>query len=573
MKLRSPAELVFRLRQYVANIALLVFPPRRPPRPLAHLAEYREIVLKLLPNVSRDELVNLADSIAEHRFPIFAEEIATGPEIDWRRDYSAKRTSGLPYFRFVPYLDAARVGDHKVIWELNRHQHLIVLARAFDVTGNAGYLTEITAQLRSWRAQNPFLRGINWASALEVAFRALSWLAVLALLGDRLTAEDRDALHRDLYRHGRYLEHNLSVYFSPNTHLLGEALALAALGRVLDVARWQTLGDGILNAQRTVQVRSDGGYFEQSTYYHVYALDMYLMHYLLLGSPEAEAALTNMSSFLAAVIGPQQHLPLLGDDDGGNLFWPYGSRLGFGRIALERAGRILGREFTAQPTTLLAATGLAAITIGELFALVDAGTFGPGGAGHSHSDTLSLVLRFGDADILIDSGTFTYTADIAARDLFRGSSAHNTVRIDSRDQADPVNPFRWENKPAVKLVSWESDDRHAVLVAKCEVRGFVHRRELRFEAESVTILDRITGTSGQHTIEQFWHTPLEPRRIGDSVEIGSATLQLSHEASIDIEPSEYSVCYGQKSRGYRVRAARTTALPCEFEARFTFRKS
>ena len=33
-----------------------------------------------------------------------------------------------------------------------------------------------------------------------------------------------------LNRHGRYLELNVSVYFSPNTHLLGEAVALHALG-------------------------------------------------------------------------------------------------------------------------------------------------------------------------------------------------------------------------------------------------------------------------------------------------------------------------------------------------------
>ena len=36
----------------------------------------------------------------------------------------------------------------------------------------------------------------------------------------------------ELYRHGLHLEYNLSLYFSPNTHLLGEALALHAIGRL-----------------------------------------------------------------------------------------------------------------------------------------------------------------------------------------------------------------------------------------------------------------------------------------------------------------------------------------------------
>jgi hypothetical protein len=30
----------------------------------------------------------------------------------------------------IPFLDFAAVGDHKVIWELNRHQHLVTLAKA-----------------------------------------------------------------------------------------------------------------------------------------------------------------------------------------------------------------------------------------------------------------------------------------------------------------------------------------------------------------------------------------------------------------------------------------------------------
>jgi hypothetical protein len=33
---------------------------------------------------------------------------------------------------------------------------------------------------------NPFLRGINWASALEVAFRALSWAWIWTLAGPEM---------------------------------------------------------------------------------------------------------------------------------------------------------------------------------------------------------------------------------------------------------------------------------------------------------------------------------------------------------------------------------------------------
>src|SRR5438093_7219010 len=110
-------------------------------------------------------------------------EIETGPTIEWRRDYINKVDSGTGYFRLIPYLDFARVGDHKMIWELNRHQHLTLLAQAFLLTGAKEFFAEIKNQWESWIASNPYQRGINWASALEVAFRALSWSWVYHLAG------------------------------------------------------------------------------------------------------------------------------------------------------------------------------------------------------------------------------------------------------------------------------------------------------------------------------------------------------------------------------------------------------
>src|SRR2546423_4926989 len=95
------------------------------------------------------ELIATADSILEHRFPILGITIQTGPEIDWRRDYLHKISSGTPYFRQVPYLEFSRVGDHKVVWELNRHQHLVLLAQAFQLSGRRAYLDEIFRQLAS----------------------------------------------------------------------------------------------------------------------------------------------------------------------------------------------------------------------------------------------------------------------------------------------------------------------------------------------------------------------------------------------------------------------------------------
>src|SRR5207248_733894 len=131
-----------------------------------------------------------------------------------------------------------------------------------------------------------------------------------------------------LYRHGVYLEQNLSVYFSPNTHLLGEAVALHALGILFPVfpraRKWTQTGDEIVREQMEFQVRQDGSHFEQSSYYHLYALDMFMFHYVLSGgSPAFSERLLAMAKYLCALMGPSGRLPGIGDDDGGRFFHPY----------------------------------------------------------------------------------------------------------------------------------------------------------------------------------------------------------------------------------------------------------
>jgi len=74
----------------------------------------------------------------------------------------------------VPYLDPS-IGDHKIIWELNRHQYWLQLGRAYWLTGDSRYARAIVEQMESWLNGNPPLTGINWASMLEIGFRAISW--------------------------------------------------------------------------------------------------------------------------------------------------------------------------------------------------------------------------------------------------------------------------------------------------------------------------------------------------------------------------------------------------------------
>ena len=103
------------------------------------------------------------------------------------------RRAPQAFWSTVPYLDPA-CGDHKIIWELNRHQHWLALGRAFWLTGDRRYRERCLAELASWLDANPPLTGVNWASMLELAFRSLSWLWAIQLFAD--PADDRRSSRR-----------------------------------------------------------------------------------------------------------------------------------------------------------------------------------------------------------------------------------------------------------------------------------------------------------------------------------------------------------------------------------------
>jgi hypothetical protein len=593
--LRTPQEIAFRLKQELTNARLFVRPPKLTGSeaalsPLRSLPDPIAVVARLRGGEFEREIVALAQSIRQHRFPLLGIAVDAGPQIQWRRDGLSGKQTNLQYFRRIPYLDADVCGDHKAIWELNRHQHLIVLAQAYLFTEDQGLLDELVAQLESWFAQNPFQTGINWTSSLEVAFRALSWMWVFHLVGSRMLPAFVTLFLEQLYLHGRHLENNLSVYFSPNTHLLGEAVAMHALGVLFPqfphAGRWQELGGRIVEEQMDRQVHTDGSHFEQSAYYHVYALDMFLFHAVLKPpSPPYRDKLARMTDYLHALLGPVRILPLLGDDDGGRLFYPFGRHECFARDTIATCSRLLDRadwEYETEDlypqaawwlgdasrsigrgkwtSQLFRDAGIAVLCRADIHIVIDAGPFGPWGSGHSHSDTLSLTVRVGEREILIDPGTYTYT-NPDWRNRFRGTAAHNTIRIDGADQAVPVDAFHWKGQPHVRIVRWETTTPEDRMEAECQYRGFTHHRSVCFlEPGVLHIRDDISGPPGEHDIEQFWHLGSRDDRH-----------RFTFDGAVEEVEGWRSRAMGQKEPATVIRLHRRTELPVRLETTLRLR--
>jgi hypothetical protein len=470
--------------------------------------------------------------------------------LDWHFDPIHNRHAPRDFWSTVPYLNPS-CGDHKIIWELNRHQHLLVLGRAYWLTGDTKYRHTAIAHLTDWIASNPPLIGINWASMLELGFRTLSWIWAINFFAEPGKHEEpwlvdtTVALDRQL----RHIEQNLSYYFSPNTHLLGEALALYMAGRALpwlaSAERYASTGRRVLTDQVTRQIGRDGGHLERSTHYHRYTLDFYILAALvgrITADPAADifdASVARLAFAARLLADDRGRLPHLGDDDGGMVLPICGRAPDDVQDSLAAASALADRQdlrtgpipeetfwLMAHPlvqpllghahsATATAFVGSAALpdtgyyvsrSPGGDHLVIDAGEHGYENGGHAHADALSMTLSVRGVPLLIDPGTGSYTAEPDTRDAFRSSMLHNTVTVDGRSQSVPAGPFHWARTARAEAHIWRASDAFDYLEASHNGYAPIeHRRHvLALHGDLVVIADLVSG-EGKHDVLAHWH--------------------------------------------------------------------
>ena len=463
-----------------------------------------------------ERLIAQADEVCAGRFTIFEQTFAFDTIPDWHREPRSGKRTLLAHWSKLDYLNPEVAGDKKFTWELSRHQCFIALGQAYWLTGDEKYATRFVELVNDWIETNPPKQGINWASSLELAFRVIAWIWALHYFANApsVTNEFLKRMLKSLIQQTQHVETYLSHYFSPNTHLTGEALALLYVGTALPELKkaehWRTTGIDILLEQLPRHVGRDGVYFEQASYYHRYTADFYSHLWLLNDNAPAlvKDKLAGLFEHLMWITRPDGGATFYGDDDGGKLIWLSRRKTDDWRDTLATGAALFNRGDwksvageASQSSELLWLLGAeswqaydalkAEAPTGDFkafvesgyyvmrdgwdseagYVMLDSGKHGAMNCGHAHADALSFEFAAAGVTWLVDPGTFTYTGDLALRNEIRSSFSHNTVSVDGETQSIPDKAFTWRHTAQSLIRECQHND--AELAVTGQQNGYV----------------------------------------------------------------------------------------------------
>ncbi len=524
----------------------------------------------------RQALTDSAAKIAAGRLSFFdLEDKFLGEPIEWNYDHGVGKSTRMLPIQSVDYRDFRQNGDCKLVWEPNRHHHLVVLARAYRSTGERGYAEAVVRQLHSWMEQNPFGYGMNWRSPLELGVRLINWVWAIDMI------RDSGVLDRDFYarlRHNAFLHcwetaRKFSQGSSANNHLVGEAAGVyvgaSYFQSFAQSAEWRREAKAILCREIMAQTYEDGCISEHGLGYQFFVLQFYIVSGLVgrwTGDEFPDvywARIERMIEFVATLAEGGEQLPMFGDRDDGYVL-DLGDRPEQVEPLLSLAALLFARgDFKSQAGPLsqtaywllgpkaaddyasLADSAAANDPLQSMsfpesgYHLLQSGRVGEGAlslffdcaelgygaiAAHGHADALSVALRFDRRDVLVDPGTYDYFTFPEWRRYFRQTRSHNTLMIDDQDQSELQGSFLWGARANCRLEAWQVDGESTTATGSHDgyrrlADPVIHRRSLRLNGAEgeIEIVDEIDCLDGHGISLRFQfseYCELEP--LGDN---------------------------------------------------------
>lgn len=566
----------------------------------------------------RKNIMGQAKLVSDHIFDL----LGSGPRklspegnsyqpIDWQLDFkSGYRWNPKSFFRSIRY-GQIEGADIIVPWEHSRFQDRIAIAQAYVLTNDVKFAIEFQNQVNDWIENNKCGFGVNWVTAMDAAIRAANWIVVKELFetGFDFSESFLVKFYGSLYDHGRYIRKHLlhSNGITTNHYISGLAglLSIALYCPFFKKSKeWLDFAVKELENEIKKQVYPDGCDYEASTSYHLLVLEIFFYSLLLCEkagihlSEAYRAKVKKMFEVSLYYLKPNGMAPQVGDNDSGRFFKFTKRQILDHRYLVTLAAvyykdsdfKLKYSEFSEEafwlfghdrkiiwdklPHRTSALTsksfpeaGWFTIRHNNDYCFISCGLNGQGGnGGHAHNDKLSFELMLDGQDVIVDPGTYVYTAYPKERNKFRSTEYHNTITFGGCEQNEISANAIFSLPDRVKIANVVLTETNNNITFQGEIRylNLTHKRVISLDKEICNwqIIDWIS--SGKK-IDAKLTFHLSPDVFFDNGFIYSKRTK-KRIASIEIpghilEKSEYDYSpeYGVKLRAESLVAAISTA--------------
>lgn len=401
-----------------------------------------------------------------------------------------------------------------IFYGLRPLRHLL---GAYEATGDIGYLETLAELLESFangRDASPHL-----ADPHAAAFRTMVQVASYGALrrAELLDADIEATLRNSIRTDAAFLADPANFQGGYN-HGFTEAAALLLVAETFpDTEGWGDIAKRRLDGLMVEAVDPDGVEVENSPFYHFYVMGFAaeIAAWAERNDITIPAAfsrrLDNMVDYAAWIVMPNNQVPLIGSSvvrafvgNPANALTDLAAdhpQLEFvmSRGATGEAPEANSVLFPDSGTAILRSGFGTAETYGqEAHVVFDVG---PYRTNHSQLDALSVNIHAAGVTVFPDSGLFTYEPG-ADFDYFHGTTAHNTVLVDGRDQSEGT---------AVAGLA-KTGDGWSYQSGRHELYpGVLHRRAVLLVGRDLVAVVDLLDASGEHDFTQMWHFAPELR--------------------------------------------------------------
>lgn len=485
--------------------------------------------------------------------------------INWHYDYKNDISYPVTHLSDINLADYEDV-EIKCNLELHRFQYLTKIAFKYYINKDEESLLLITNILHSWLDEIKFGYGLVWKSGIGTAIRLVSWILIWQLIDFNTLQEKYVDLKKQwldsIEKHLFILSYLRSQHSSANNHLTAEITGIyigmcffsSLLKDQSHIDNYQNILERLIQEQNCAS-----GVNREAAFGYMYEVtDYFLINYFVsihsgkLFSVQYLKMLRKMVDYISSSLDSNNNFCDYGDRDDGhlidvslkeyncfvslcnsaailfqNLDWIKSDKIDERNYMLFGDGANFLRQQAPQNRAFSKHYDDAGHVIykSEDSAILfhfKAGYLGYLSiAAHGHSDLLSFYLSVDGIPVFIDPGTYCYRYNRKYREYFRSSMAHNTIRINHKNQSRAYGPNHWcKNVKADMTYYKDLVDRIEIKSEFVYDEGEVHARDIiiKKNAFELNIIDTIknvpTATAGYY--EQCFH-------IGDSIGVSKSS--------------------------------------------------